>query len=223
MLSCANDFPVLLHCNTSLIDSNFDPDPLVELVRQTNPPSLSLHLSLPDTHLYKLWLRAGIPFPLIRRPVAFKRAIQNLATLHARLPQTPILIENQAHHRRSGHDYLADPPFITQILNAANVGLLLDIGHARVSAAMRRQTPETYIEQLPVNDVMEIHISGPAFYRGRLRDLHQPLSAVDYDLLQFTIPRCPNLHVITLEFFGPAKQLTHQLSKLRAIVDSYSA
>lgn len=223
MLSCAANFPVLLHCNTALIDPNFNPDPLIELVSQLNPPSLSIHLSLPNTRLYSLWLRAGIPFPLFRRSTALKRAIQHLELLQATLPQLPILIENQAHHRHSGHDYLADPYFITQILTATNTNLLLDLGHARVSAAMRHETPENYIGQLPLETVIEIHISGPALYRGRLRDLHHTLSPVDYALLQSTIPRCPNLHAVTLEYFGPAQRLTDQLTNLRKILDGYSA
>ena len=222
MLQCAANYSVLLHCNTSLIDPKFTTETLIDLVAQTNPPWLSLHLNLPDTPIYKLWLRAGIPFPIVQRTIALKRAIQNFNCLESKL-DIPILIENQAHHRHAGHDYLADLIFITQFIAATNAYLLLDLGHARVSAAMRDETARAYLNQLPLDQVHEIHISGAGIYRGRLRDLHQPLSAADYDLLRFTIPHCPNLKVVTLEFYGSPEQLIDQLTHLQSIIRDYSA
>jgi hypothetical protein len=52
-----------------------------------------------------------------------------------------------------------------------------------------------------------------------LRDLHQPLTDEDYDLLRFALPYCPNLRVITLEYYGPADLLIRQLQALRQILN----
>lgn len=71
--------------------------------------------------------------------------------------------------------------------------------------------------------MIELHVSGPGMYRGRLRDLHHPLAEADYELLRFTLERCPNLQVVTLEYYGPAELLATQLQQLKTILDYHSA
>ncbi len=218
LLDRIQQHPVLMHCNDALISPGFQAKYFADLVTVSETPWLSLHLCLPDK--YRLWQRAGIPIPVVRRRRAQQIALDNLIRLKHAL-NVPVAIENQAHHRRSGHDYLADPVFIGNIVNEGDTWLLLDLGHGRVSAAMRGETPEDYVGQLPLARVLEIHISGPGLYRGRLRDLHRPLGDADYEILRHTLPRCENLRAVTLEYYGPAPILAEQLRRLHDIL--YSA
>lgn len=220
MLQLAATSATLLHCNDSIIDPRFDAAYLVRLAHQTQTPWLSVHIGLPYPKLDAWWQRLGLPFRLISRHVALQRAIQNLTALQAIL-KIPILIENQAHFRHNGHDYLVDPHFLAEIIQATNAYLLLDIGHAQVSAAMLKT--DDYISQLPLARVLELHVHRPGWRRGHLRDLHLPLADADFAQIRQLLPHCPQLRAITLEYYGPASVLQQQLMALRALIDNYSA
>lgn len=220
MQALAATHPTLLHCHDGVVQPQLNTAQLAGWVEQTAPPWLSLHLGLPEHNPYLFWQRTGIRWPLVNQRKATELALRNLEALH-RVIHVPIALENQAHHRRSGHDYLVSPLFIKEIVEKGNTHLLLDLGHARVSAAMRQETPESYLNQLPLERVIEIHVSGPALYRGRLRDLHHPLTAVDYDLLGYTLARCPQLQAVTLEYYGPAETLRDQLQQLRQLTQPF--
>ena len=218
----AANYPVLLHLHTSLIGRSIQSEipALQNLIQQTHPPFVSFHLDVPAGRLFRFWKKAGVPFPIFKRDFAARQAIENIKALQDAFP-IPIAIENQAYHRHTGHDYLVDPDFVREIVQATGCKLLLDLGHALVSAAMRGEVVNDYIFGLPLEEVIEIHVSGPRLYKGRLRDLHQPLADEDYNLLRFTLPHCPNLQVVTLEYYGPAELLATQLQNLKAILNEF--
>lgn len=214
---CLERQAVLLHCNDSLVHPDFDSSSIIELVATTRTEWISLHLDVPRTRIFNYWKRLGIPFPIISERRAREIAINNLASLQWHL-QIPAAIENQAYHRHCGHDYLVEPGFISEIVRAANCWLLLDLGHARVSAAMLGMTEQDYIQVLPLDRVIEIHVSGPEQYRGRLRDVHGPLKAKDFQLLREILPKCSACRAVTLEYYGPAPELETQLHQLKSII-----
>lgn len=219
MFDRAKHYPILLHLHNSLIGHSIHPEltNIQQWIDQTQPPSVSFHLDVPPTRIFRLWKKAGIPMPIVTRPRSARQAIENIQLLQATL-SIPVAVENQAYHRRTGHDYLVDPAFISEVIRQTGCHLLLDLGHARVSAAMRGQSANDYICQLPLDSVIELHVSGPGIYRGRLRDLHHPLAEADYELLRFTLESCPNLQVVTLEYYGPAEMLVMQLHRLRKMI-----
>jgi uncharacterized protein (UPF0276 family) len=217
---CLERQSALLHCNDSLIHSSFNPSPIVELALITETEWVSLHLDVPRFAIFNYWKRFGIPFPLIPRQVGQKLAIEKVRVMQSSM-KIPVAIENQAYHRRCGHDYLVEPEFISEIANATDCYLLLDIGHVRVSAAMLGISEWAYLSNLPLDRVIEIHISGPEFYRGRLRDTHGPLQKEDYHLLRAVLPQCPACRAVTLEYYGPAPELEQQLIELHTLLSQY--
>ena len=46
-----------------------------------------------------------------------------------------------------------------------------------------------YLQPLPLERVVQVHVSGPRRVDGRLVDAHQPLQKEDYDLLEFILAR----------------------------------
>ncbi|MBI5928126.1 MAG: DUF692 family protein [Chloroflexi bacterium] len=219
MFDRASQYPILLHLHTPLIGRSIQAElsSIQRLMDQTHPPFVSFHLDVPANRIFRFWKKAGIPLPIFRPKQAARQAIENIRILQTAL-LLPVAVENQAYHRRTGHNYLVDPVFIGEVIHEAGCHLLLDLGHARVAAAMRGEAVKEYVKQLPLNEVIELHVSGPGIYRGQLRDLHHPLAEADYELLRFTVEHCPNLQVVTLEYYGPAKLLQEQLERLREIV-----
>ena len=94
-----------------------------------------------------------------------------------------LLIENVPFYGFRGTLRCAtDPGVITLICNEADVGLLLDLAHLRVSAWHRKEDVDEYFMKLPLDLVREIHVCGPAPdpERGYLRDRHLEMQDVDY-------------------------------------------
>lgn len=216
LAQCCDRQPVLLHSHASLIDPQFDVRELTGLIDITQTEWLSLHLDVPAHRIFNWYKRLGVPFALISQQRALDLAQKNIAELQKHLA-IPLALENQAYHRASGHNYVSDPAFISQMIADTNIKLLLDLGHARVSAAMRKLSIYDYLLSLPLAQVNEIHINGPRLYRGRLRDIHAPLQEIDYEILEFILQYCPQIKVVTLEFYGDTKILLAQLIRLREI------
>jgi uncharacterized protein (UPF0276 family) len=132
--------------------------------------------------------------------------------------------------RPAGHPFLVDPTFITQVVTEANCYFLLDLAHARVTAAMRRQTVHDYIDELPLDRLVEIHVSGPrqAQNSGRLVDAHhvdahlvdahESMQEDDYDLLEWVLGLARPL-AVSLEYWRDGALLKEQLLCLRKILN----
>lgn len=213
IMAIAQKHPTLLHCNNSVISPYVPLQHLTRLTTQTRTPWLSLHLGLPIDRIGALWQRFSLPFALMPAKYAFQMAVRNIRKLMSVI-EVPLAIENQAQYRHNGHSYLVDPVFITQLVEKTDVNLLLDIGHAGVSAAMMGLTVQAYIKRLPIERIIELHVHRPGMFRHDLRDLHLALHQDDYDLIQDLICQLPNLRAVTLEYYGKEQDVSKQLQRL---------
>lgn len=82
----------------------------------------------------------------------------------------------------------ADPEIITRVIEMANCGLLLDLGHARRMSEYLAIDPRRYIQQLPVHRLREVHVTGLGYYPddGQRVD-HLPMMDDDWLLLQWAL------------------------------------
>lgn len=142
----------------------------------------------------------------------------------------PFLIENLPYYLNSGHfPCVSEPNVIKTVCNEANVGLLLDIAHARVAASNRQEDIFSYLTSLPLDRVKEIHVVGvQETENDGLRDSHLEMQEEDYSLLKWTLERTKP-HVVTLEYGGPGslfewrsdiEVLERQLVRLMKICES---
>jgi uncharacterized protein (UPF0276 family) len=91
-----------------------------------------------------------------------------------------------------------------------------------VAAHYQGQPVREYLARLPLDRLVEIHVSGPRpgpFPDGRLIDAHQPMQEADYDLLAWVLEqRQPR--AVTLEYSRDRAQIVAQLVRLRALLDA---
>jgi uncharacterized protein (UPF0276 family) len=127
----------------------------------------------------------------------------------------PILIENV--EPLEGYGYWSRAEFISGVIEASGCGLLLDTGHARIAADWLGMELADYLQGLPLESVIQIHISGPRRVAGRLADVHQPLEEEDYEALEFVLART-HPQVVTLEYIQDGQLLGEQLVRLRNIL-----
>jgi uncharacterized protein (UPF0276 family) len=76
-----------------------------------------------------------------------------------------------------------------------------------------------YLDDLPLDRVVQLHVSGPRMREGRLVDVHESLQETDYALLDFVLERTQP-QVVTLEYIREREALREQLFRLRDILDA---
>jgi len=187
----------------------------------TASPWVSMHITPWLPGMVWLMLRRGWRMPLPNPERATRRLIRQVRRL-ARSTQVPVLLENMDPLPFDGYDFEVQTGLITQVLEGAECGFLLDIGHARVSAAVLRVDVHDYLSDLPLHRVVQVHVSGPRMRDGRLVDAHESLQEPDYALLDFVLERTQP-QVVTLEYIRKREALQEQLCRLRGILDSRNA
>ena len=109
--------------------------------------------------------------------------------------------------------FQSDLQRISHILEQIHCDMLLDTGHARIAASLRRMDIFEYFRQLPLHRVVQIHASGPRERNGQLADVHEPLQEEDYTILEWLLQRT-RPQVLTLEYFRDPAGLREQLNRL---------
>lgn len=186
--------PVVLHgwgppdysiCNPKIPE----PELLQELAQKSGTPFISVHLDYTPE-------RDG---DMGREPLV-ARIIKNVDEIKA-LTGKEVLLENlpwYAHRTRPR--YTTDPEFFREVLEVAGAWLLLDLSHATVAAWHRREGAWEYVQRMPLDRALEIHVSGPRETEKGLNDWHLSLRESDYVLLEQTLKHTPSLKLLTLEY-----------------------
>lgn len=154
----------------------------------------------------------------------------NLTALQDIVPD--VGLENSVFYYTLG-DPLHEPAFLARVLGADRLHLLLDLHNVHTMAVNLGFEAEAYLDRLPLERVVEIHISGgsdsdPAWLPdGKTMRLDSHDTAVPrevWHLLEITLPRCENLRGVTLERMegtvGPedAALLAAELHRVRELV-----
>lgn len=213
------DLPFTFHGGNLIEGVGLIPDALARVkryVRAAGSPWASMHITMWWPGMVHLMLRRGWRMPLPHPERATRRFIRRARRLERAL-RRPVLLENVEPLPFAGYDFEVRPPRLREVIEKTGCGLLLDLGHARVSAAAFGMEAEDYLQRLPLARTVQIHTSGPRLREGRLVDAHEPLQEVDYALLEWTLARTEP-RVVTLEYIREREALRGQLARLRAIV-----
>lgn len=141
---------------------------------------------------------------------------------------TPFLVENNVYFVQiKDEDYL-EGPFLKKLSEQSGNGLLLDLHNVHVNATNFGFDRKTFIDSLDLSTVQELHIAGGNEVAGFYMDSHSgPCNDEVWDLLDYTLPRCPNLRGVTYEFHASYFSLMgnegilEQLNKARAICNRH--
>ncbi len=189
-------------------------------LRATETPWLSVHMLMWLPGMVWLMRRWGWRVPLPDPERATRSFIRRVGSL-ARAVKVPLLLENDEPPPFDGYEFEVYPERIAHVLHATGCGLLLDIAHARLSAERLGMDVQAYLSRLPLDRVVQLHVSGPRVHNGRLFDAHEPLQDVDYRLLEFVLAQT-RPKAITLEYIRDPAALHDQLRCLRSILDTRS-
>lgn len=167
--------------------------------------------------------------PLV--PAAAHAVDTSLRALQSAVPD--VGFETSAFYFHLG-DPLLEPTFVRAALAAPRTHLLLDLHNVWTNARNLGFDASEYLERLPLERVIEIHLSGgtesePAWLPSRaiLRlDSHDHAVPEEvWQLAERFVPRCPNLRGLTLERmegtvdFGDIAPLRAELLRARALLE----
>ena len=109
--------------------------------------------------------------------------------------------------------YSVSPRLITELCVENEVGLLLDLAHAKVTAHGTNTELREYLSLLPLSLVRELHVVGTRSQDdGTLRDHHLEMDSDDYNILEWILDRTSPM-VITLEYGGFGDHFSWRSSK----------
>jgi hypothetical protein len=147
----------------------------------------------------------ALPLPVPMTATAAARTRARLRRLQRLVPD--VGLENTAHHFVPG-DPLDEPAFLARCLAGPRLHLLLDLHNVHTMARNLGFDPRAYLAALPLERVIEIHVSGgttsrpgwlPSGRRYRLDSHDAPVPEPVWRLLAHVRRRCPNLQALTLE------------------------
>jgi len=105
--------------------------------------------------------------------------------------QRPIAVENVSYYLELGHAEMSEAQFIAEVTEQADCLLLLDVNNLDVNATNHGIDARRWLDEIPMNRVVEIHVAGPEPWdQGLLLDTHgAPVRPSVYALLEEVVAR----------------------------------
>lgn len=128
-----------------------------------------------------------------------QRVIDNLAMLRPRFT-VPLILENSPQYFVIPGSTMSMVDFICRIASESDIGLLLDLSHFLITSLNTGVDPIREIDRLPLERVVEIHVSGLNRQSGVVWDDHAtPAPEIVFELLERVLKRA-RPSALTLEY-----------------------
>jgi uncharacterized protein (UPF0276 family) len=165
-------------------------------------------------------------------PLAFNedniaRAAQRIREVQSIL-DLPLAIENVSAYGRMPGGTMSEAQFVAEVVDRADCYLLLDVNNVYVNCTNFDLDPYAYLDELPLDRVLEIHIAGhDAEDDGLLLDTHASAVADPvYDLFRHTLSQLDHRPPVLLERdgnFPPLADLEAEMQILLEILHDVDA
>jgi uncharacterized protein (UPF0276 family) len=202
-------YPLVMH-GVSMSLGSTDPldkdylKSLKALIKRIEPQWISDHLCW--TGIHQKNMHDLLPLPYTQE--AITHIVGRIQQVQDFLGQR-ILIENLSSYITYQQSNMTEWEFLTQIAQQADCLLLLDVNNVYVSAKNHEFSPEDYINALPINRVMQIHLAGHSNEDGCIIDTH------DHEI----IDPVWDLYAKTLQRFGPVSTMIERDDNIPPLSD----
>ncbi|MGE6762072.1 DUF692 domain-containing protein [Corallococcus interemptor] len=158
---------------------------LAALVKRLDAPFFSDHLCysrLGGVHLHDL-----LPLPFTE--AAVEHVVPRVREVMARV-ERPFLLENPSYYAAMPGGTLKEADFLRQVVEAADCGLLLDVNNVWVNAKNHGYDPRAFVDALPLERVVQVHLAGHDVRETVLVDTHGDRVCDDvWALYRYTLER----------------------------------
>lgn len=142
----------------------------------------------------------------------------------------PFLLENNVYYFQIPEQEMTEAEFLNRLTERTGCGLLLDLHNVYVNSRNHGFEPRAFLEAFDLSRVVEMHIAGGLSVDDVYLDAHSgPCPEAVWDLLDWILPRVPNLSGVTFEVFatyypkmGP-ERLLEELARAREATASHFA
>jgi uncharacterized protein len=139
--------------------------------------------------------------------VYLERVVENVQWLRQRYSGY-IQVENLNYFPTGAYERVCEPVFVKKLIEKSGVGLLLDIGHAVVSAHYLGYSDLfSYLRQLPLHRVREVQLSRAGFRKDVFEDLHDAPGEDEWSLVQRIVGEGSDISYLTIEYYRNADKL----------------
>jgi hypothetical protein len=161
-------------------------NPLRDFLRRTGTPWHSDHLCFCGGG--GVMLHDLLPLPFTREAV--RMAVARVSEARDQL-ELPIAVENISYYAHPGVPEMTESEFLLEVLEGADAKLLLDVNNVFVNSQNHGFDPRTFMDQIPVERVVQIHVAGHLIRPdGLIIDTHgEAVRDEVFDLLEYTLRR----------------------------------
>jgi uncharacterized protein len=147
-------------------------------------------------------MNVGITLPLARDRQTLDLLIPRVREVQRRIP-APFLLENNVYYFDIPDAEMAEADFLNALCHESGCGLLLDLHNVYTNARNHGTDPWTLLSAIDLVLVGEIHVAGGMALDGFYLDAHSDtVPEPVWELLDWTLPRCPNIGGVVFEIFG---------------------
>jgi uncharacterized protein (UPF0276 family) len=188
---------------------------LRDLVRRIAAPWFSDHLCW--TGVAGVDLHDLLPLPYDRETLA--HVVERVRRVQGEL-ELPFLLENPSSYLEYRGSTMSEWEFLAEVSERADTGILLDVNNVFVSAYNHGFDPSAYIEKIPPDRVVQIHLAGHTNRGSYLLDTHSDhVHPAVWDLYRMTLRRCGATSTLIEwdEAIPPFEVLAAEASRARSV------
>jgi uncharacterized protein (UPF0276 family) len=194
---------------------------LGRLAARLGAPLVSEHLAF----VRAAGIEAGHLLPLPRTRAALDRVVANACRARDALP-VPLALENVASLFEWPRPEMDEAAFLAEVLERADVLLLLDLANVHANARNHRGDPLAFLDRLPLERLAYVHVAGGIERQGLYHDTHaHPVAPPVLDLLEELSARVPVPGVLLErdDAFPADAELAAELDRIVAAVQRGAA
>lgn len=185
------------------------------LVQRLDPPWWSEHIAF--TRAGRREIGHLTPLPHTRE--AIDAVCRNIAEVRRYL-EVPLILENISYTVAMPGGEMTEAQFIAEVVERTDSGLLLDVMNLHANAVNHGYDSALFLEQLPLDRVVQLHFVGGHWSNGVMVDSHsQATSEEVWTLLEDVVARAPVKGMVLErdQNIPPFQQLTDELQRARDI------
>lgn len=185
----SKSYPVVQHGVSMSLGSEGDPEhleKLVALTKVTGTPWVSDHVCFTGSAHANSHDLLPVPYTdaMVRHFVRRVREVQ------AALGPIPFAIENPSSYLGWRASEMPEWEFVARVVDEADCGIMLDVNNVFVSSINHGFDPVTYLDALPADRVVQIHLAGHSIMEGYRLDTHDaPVCDEVWDLYRHVVER----------------------------------